>query len=85
MCAGECAQYLSTFLDGESILLEVYKLLMGGGDGRCVDDQRVLGILACRRNQFHILLIVDDHTFLFQFVCQLGWSLVVTGYGEPFL
>ena len=80
--AGQGAQNLCTLLDGESILAEVNQLLVLSWDGWCIDNQRVLGILASLRNEIYILFVVDEHSFFFQLMSEIRRSLVVSGYNQ---
>ena len=60
------AQHLSTFLDLETVLLEIDPFLMFGWDGRGIDHQTRLALLAGKRNGIDILLVVNEHALFLQ-------------------
>ena len=85
MGASQSAQYLCTFFDGKSILMEIHKFLVLCWDGWSKDDQCCFWILASLWYQVCILLIMDEHTFFFQIMCQLRRGLVVTSNNQLFV
>ena len=57
---------LSSFLDGEAILMEENQFLVFSRNCRCVDYQCCLGVLAGFWYEVNILLIVDKHSLFLQ-------------------
>ena len=57
---------------------------MFSGDGRGIDDQTRLLLLAGVGNLVDVLFIMDEHTFLLQSARELGGSLVVAAYDQAF-
>ena len=55
------------------------------GNGWCIDDQTFLLIFTSLRNLINILLIVNEHPFLFQLPRQVGRSLVIASYDKSFV
>ena len=82
---GQRTQHLSTLLYLEAILLEIAQFLMLCGDGWRIDNQTFLCVLTGLWNLIDIFFIVDEHSFLFQLTCQVGWGLVVTSDDKAFV
>ena len=82
MTACQCAKHLCTFLNIEIVLGEPLQFFMGAGDGWCVDHEARFVVATGMWNVFDIFLIMDEHSFLFELLCQFGWSTVITGYDK---
>ena len=78
----QCPQYLSTFLDDESIFTEIEQFFVVSRNGRSIDNQTRFGLLTSMRDVLNVFLVVDNHAFLFQPVCQVGRSTVITSHHQ---
>ena len=63
---GERAQHLGALLYLESLLAEEDQFLVVGGDGRGIDHETVVFVLAHVGDFRYILLVVDEHTLTFE-------------------
>ena len=78
---GEGAQYLSSFLDFESVLLEMHQFFMFGRYGGRIYYQGRADFPARIRNLLYILGVMDAGTFVLKFSCQVARCLVITANG----
>ena len=76
--ACEDAQHLCALLYFESIVAEPCELLVGSRDGRCVDHETGSLVAAGMRNLIDVFLIVNNHSLLFQLLCEGRRRLVVS-------
>ena len=58
---------------------------MAFGNGRGIDDQTAVRLLAGSRNRIDILCIMDEHALFLQLLGEGAGGLVVTGYHKAFL
>ena len=79
---GEGAEHLGALLYLEAVLPEVLEFLVGIGDGRGIDDEARLLLLAGVGNLVDVLLVVDEHTLLLQTACQVGGRLVIAAHDK---
>ena len=82
MLTGQRAQYLCALLYLETVCTEILQLLMVGGDGGGIDDQTRLRTAAGLGYLVSILVVVDEHAFLFQLAGQRTGGLVVACHNE---
>ena len=66
MCTGQHSQHLCPFLHIKVILTEEDKFLMVLRDGRGVNNESGVLILACMGNLVYIFFIMNQHPFFFQ-------------------
>ena len=77
MCTGQHSQHLCPFLHIKVILTEEDKFLMVLRDGRGVDNESGVLILACMGNLVYIFFIMNQHPFFFQLGSEGRRCLVV--------
>ena len=81
----QSTKHLSALLDLEAIVPEILEFLVVIRNGRCVDDEARLLLLAGMGDFVDVLLIVDEHAFYLQSAGEIGGRLVVAAYYKSFL
>ena len=78
------AKHLSSLHNLKTVLSEEDQFLMICRYGRCVNDKACLLLFAGKGYSFHILFVVDHHSFLLKLMCEVGRRFVVACHDESF-
>ena len=73
----EESEHLRTFLNLEALGTEHRLLRVVGRDSRGIDYHRVLLVEKWRRDQLHIILVVDGSTLCFKTAGKVGCSAII--------
>ena len=82
--AGYEAQQLGPLHHTETLLTKICEPLVGIGHGRCVDNERCLGVAERRRYQPGRLVVEKTRTFAFKSLGQRRSGAVIAGHHETF-
>ena len=82
--AGDCTQYLGTFMYLKAVFMEVCQLSVFLRNGRGVHNQSAFFLLTILRNEGDVFLIMYLCTFCNQMPGQRAWCAVIPCYEFAF-